>query len=51
MSNWEVSISHYLESFRSLIQSMQKFSYFRMLKALKQIVQWESILCVYLLDI
>ena len=40
-----------MESLLNLTQSIQKFSYFRMLKTLKQIFQWESIPCVYLLDI
>ena len=51
MSNWEVSIGHCLESFLNLSQNIQKFSYFRRLKTLKQIFQWESIPCVYLLNI
>ena len=40
-----------MESFLNLSQNIQKFSYFRRLKALKQNFQWESIPCVYLLDI
>ena len=50
-SKWEVSIGHSLKSFLRLAQTKKYWSYFRILKALKLVLEMESIPCRYLHDL